>query len=1362
MQTLREWLVRLLATVRPRRSDADLEEELRLHMELAAEQAQRRGDGAGDAPRQARLRVGAAAQTMETLRDQRGMPWLEDFTRDVGYAWRSLRRSKGFAATSMVSLALGIGATAGIYSLVDQVLLRPLPVRGADRLVQLDWEWQAGGEVSETNGSGRLLSYPACQDLGRQRHVVDGAFCRHPVDVNLSTGGPPERAMAELVSGSYFRVLGVQPALGRLVDPSDNEQPGAHPVVVLSHAFWTSRLGAAPDVVGRQVFVNHEPMTVIGIAQAGFRGIDLDTSPALWLPVMMTQPTMLDGNDMFSRHLLWMHTFGRLRPDIDIDTARRRLHAWGKVMLDATARAEDFPTVDDTQRARFLASELAVVPASQPISNLRSALERPLHVLLGGTALLLLLAALNVAGLHLARGAARTRELTTRMALGASRGRVARQLFVESVFITAGGAVLGIAAAPFLTRALRSFVTADANLDAGVDSRVLLFAVVVTGATGILCGLAPILQVGRLRLSAALTDRSALGSATGVRLRKLLVTGQLALALLLLVLAGLFVQTLARLQARGSGFASDRLVMFGVNPVGIGFDYDRSEATMREVFRRVKQLPDVEHLGLANTRVLTGGAQTGVFAIDDAGTRRVTDRIVTRLRVTPGFFEALGAQVIDGRLFDERDVRPPGEQQRSARVAIVNETFARRYFGDRSPVGARLGPPDPDAEARIEIIGVVRELPRRTLRERDIDQVYVCYWESQSDNGAFYARTRHDPGSAYAAIRAAVASVEPRLAAAELMTFDEQIERSLSNERALATLSTAFGGIALVICIVGVYGVMAFVAARRTQEIGVRLAFGASRTGGVWVVAREALLMVGAGLLIAVPIALGTRRLIESQLYGIDALDGPTLTAVAGGLSAVALAAAVLPAWRAVAMPPMQAIRDQPESMWQATRQSVQRVVRQLTAPRDTSGLASAALIADINVLLHGSSSFAEAIQAALATLRERVGARAVTLLEQVDDVYRDDQLALPASGVLVNRLMHYPHPLLLRPEDLAAWRRWAAESRPQHLEEIDALERSGARMAVPLRTKAGMTGVLLLAQPVDRDEFTLADAQVLGDATDVFALLLENARLNARAMEQEKLRRDVAMAAAVQRRLLPPEPPRLAAIGLAAFTQPARSIGGDYYDFIELSGDRLGVAIADVAGKGVPAALLMSVVQASLRVLTDGEIECAPLAAKMNRFLARSTAANSYATFFYAQIEPGAGRLRYVNAGHNPPLLARRTAAGVDIQELKEGGTVLGLFGHAGYDAAEVAILPGDVLIAFTDGVTEARNRDGDEFGEDRVHALLTECIGASADALAATLAERVRSFVAGAEPHDDVTFVIATIGTCPSDQAAARCSSS
>ena len=1282
---------------------------------------------------------------MEPPRNHPTAPWLDDFARDVGYGLRTLRRHPGFTATALLSLALGIGASAGIFSLLDQVLLRALAVSEPERLVLLDWN---GSKIGVEYGSGSLMSYPLCRDLQTQDRFFDGVVCRHPLGVNISTGREHEEVTAEIVSGSYFQVLGVQPLLGRLIAPSDDLQPLAHPVAVLSYDYWTNRLGSPRDIVGRRVLINNNPLTVIGVAPASFRGMDVGDAASVWIPAMMKRLATPDWDGLFDRRVHWMHVIGRLKPGVTLEQARTGLQPWFKATLDADTRREGFPNITEAQRRSFLASTIDVSSASRGISGLRVALSRPLQVLMGGTLILLLLASLNVAGLLLARGATRVRELTTRLAIGASRGRIARQLLVESLLVALAGGALGVLTAPLVSRALRSFVPQASNLNAGVDVRVLTFAIVISVATAALCGLAPVFQVGRLQLSAALADRSNL-FAGGVRLRKLLVAGQIALALLLLMGAGLFVQTLARLQAKGPGFATDNLLMFSLDPPSIGYSYDDSERVMREVFRRLQELPEVERAGVGNTQMLNGGITAGSVTIQ-AEERKVSDRPVHRMRVSPGFFSTLGVRVTAGRDFDARDVRAPGTPPGPYRTVIVNQNFARRYFGDRNPVGARIGLGSRvDTQTNIEIIGVVREeLSRRDLRDEGLEQIFMCFWDNQSENGAFYARVRGTPESAFASIRRTVAAVEPALAV-EPTTFDDQIERSLWTERALATLSSGFGATALLICIIGVYGVMAFVATQRTREIGVRLALGATRTSAVWVVVRDALSMIVAGTLIAVPGAWALRRLVEAEIFGVHAFDAPTIATAGTGLALAVLSAAAMPALRAAMLPPMLAIRDQPESVWQSARGNVRRALRVITPSRERSAVPSLSMIGEFTGLVQRAASFPEALHVALPALRQRVGAQFILLLEKVSkEEYRGGDCVISSRGILINRLTHYPHPLPLQPSDFDAWSKWAREFRPEHVAEVERLKASDARLAVALRTRREIVGVLLLGPPEGRDAFTDSDKQVLGSAAELFALMIENARLNDRAMEQEKVRRDLALAAEVQRRLLPPQPPAASAASFAAYTMPARSVGGDFYDFVDVGDGRIGVAIADVAGKGIAAALLTSVVQASLRVISvESGITPSQLASRMNRFLHRSTGGSNYATFFYAQLEPDGRRLRYVNAGHNPPYLVRRIEERVELMELGTGGTVLGLFPDVPYEDAEIDLRPGDLLVAFTDGVTEARRTDGEEFGEDRLKDLLRDVCGTPADDVSVRIATRMREWTAGAEQHDDLTVVVATM---------------
>jgi sigma-B regulation protein RsbU (phosphoserine phosphatase) len=408
-------------------------------------------------------------------------------------------------------------------------------------------------------------------------------------------------------------------------------------------------------------------------------------------------------------------------------------------------------------------------------------------------------------------------------------------------------------------------------------------------------------------------------------------------------------------------------------------------------------------------------------------------------------------------------------------------------------------------------------------------------------------------------------------------------------------------------------------------------------------------------------------------------------------------------------------------------------------------------LIAEFAGSLRRVASFSDATRAALAALKERVGATSIDLLQKESGTeYRSESLSIPGDGFLVKRLQHYPHPLALTTADFEVWLRWARTLKPEHVEEIERLAQSGAAIAVPLHTKNEILGVMLLGPPNGRDAYSAEEKDLLDSSADVFALMLENARLTDRALEQEKLRRDLALAAEVQRRLLPPEPPRSNMVTLTAFTLPARSVGGDYYDFLDLGSDGIGVAIADVSGKGVAAALVMSVVQASLRVIA-AERGLAPsaLATRMNRFLHQSTGANKYATFFYGQVAHDARHLHYVNAGHNPPYLMRRSETGVEISELAIGGTVLGLFPEVPFDQATVDLCPGDVLLAFTDGVTEALNPAGEEFGNDRLKDLLSANAASSASEIASQLSERVREWIGSAEQYDDLTFVLLAVNS-------------
>ena len=834
--------------------------------------------------------------------------WLEDCRRDVTHAARTLVRTPTFTITAVLSLALGIGANTAIFSLVDQVLLRMLPVRDPQNIVLIDWR---GNALADGWGSGNLMSYPMCRDLQEQTQFFDGVFCRHPTTVNLSTGRDHQPALAEIVSGTYFQVLGVRPHLGRLIAESDDVQRDAHPVAVIAYDYWTNTLGSDPDIVGRKILMNNHPMTVIGVAEQGFGGMDIGEAAAVWVPAMMKRQVTPGWDRLLDRRARWMHVFGRLKAGVTAESAKAGLQPWFKWVLESDRQLESFPRTTPEQLRSFLASYLDVTPASNGRSNMRRAMTAPLWVLLAGTSLLVLLACSNVASLLLARGAARGREVVTRMALGASRGRITNQLLIESMLISVVGGLLGIAVAPAVSAGLLSFLLQDvarASLTTDLDPRVLLFTFVVSIVTGAMCGTAPALQAGRLSLTTALRERAPSGG--GVRLRRALVVGQMAFTLILLICAGLFLQTVSRLQEKGPGFENHRLLLFQIDTAKSGYDDAAGSRVVLRLLEAVRNTPGVASAAIAGHTLLAGGSWNAHMTVDfgDSRERRATDRLVHCSPVSPRFFSTLGTRLIAGRDFDEGGSVDFEGTNRRYRSAVVNASFARRYFGDASPIGHRIGfGARPDTKTDIEIVGVVADFSYRGIRE-ETEQAFFPFLDLPWSGGTFYVRTQGKPENVFAAVRATVASVDSTLPILSLRTIENQIGRSLTTERMMATLLSGFGAIALLLSVIGLYGVMSFVVTNRTREIGIRLALGATRGTAVWLVMRDALVMVGSGTAIALLAGWGVARIISEQLFGVAPIHPPTIVLATVLLAFVALAAAILPAWRASSVSPTQAM----------------------------------------------------------------------------------------------------------------------------------------------------------------------------------------------------------------------------------------------------------------------------------------------------------------------------------------------------------------------------------------------------------------------------------------------------------------------
>jgi len=909
---------RVLNWFRQRRLEDDLDRELQYHVDRRVADLIQSGLPESEARKRVAMELAGTMQVREEVRDIWLSRWLRDFVHDLRFSARSIFRSPSLTSTAVLSLALGIGVTTALYSLIDQIVLRALPVDHPERLVLIDW---IGYQNAETFGSYNLMSYPICQDLQQKKEFFDGVLCRAATTINLSTKGEPKLTAAELVSGTYFSVLGVSPALGRLLTTDDDQAPGSNPVVVLSYDFWKNQFGSGQDIVGRKVLVNQYPMTVVGVAAPTFHGIDVGEVPSLWIPAVMSTQAIPGFTTMLDRRTRWVQILGRLKQDVSLERAQTGLQPWFKAMLDEDTRRTNISRTSAEHRRQFLASTLSLTPAPQGHSVLRNNLSRPLWVLFAATAVLLALACLNVAGLFLARGSARHREISTKLALGASRGRIGRQLLTDSVLLSFAGGLLGVVMAPIAVRALIAFLphsNAATDLRASVDMRLLLFAFLVSLITGFLAGSAPAFQAGRKSLDSSLRERGGTPSG-GLAMRRGIVTAQIAFTLILVIAAGLFVRTLSGLLIKGPGFDTSSLISFGIKPALSGYSGPEESRLIRRITEGLRDSTSIQASAIAHDQLLLGGVWANSLTIRSpaiqAGERFITDREVQMNAVSPGFFATLGTRIVAGRDFNEHDalnVAPPNQSMpvsdSGQRAVIVNEAFVKRYFGGRNPLGARVAMGSrPDARPDTEIIGVVQNISYRSVREQWEQAYYPIGTEMSGSN--FYVRYRGTPESAFRSIREILHYADPTMPISYFRTLDEQIDRSLNTERMLATLSSSFGTLALLLSLVGLYGVISFAVTQRTREIGIRMALGATRFSTIWLVLRDALVMIAAGTAIALPCVWALGRLVETQLYDVKPTDPVTIFAATSVLCLTALGAALIPARRASAVNPTDALR---------------------------------------------------------------------------------------------------------------------------------------------------------------------------------------------------------------------------------------------------------------------------------------------------------------------------------------------------------------------------------------------------------------------------------------------------------------------
>lgn len=828
---------------------------------------------------------------------------MDALTRDIRYAFRTLGRARGFTFVVILMLALGIGSNTAIFSLLDQLLYRPLPVHDPGELVQLDGPGAFRGRTMNN----KTFSYPMYRDFRDRNQVFDGVVARFSTAATLMTGGQSERVQAEVVSGNFFEVLGVQPAAGRLFSSADEQTPGGHPVVVLSHGFWTRRFGANPAVIGQSVSVNNHPMTIVGVSPRGFHGVVTADSFDIAVPVMMKAAMTPTWNDLDRRTSRWLTVMARLKDNTTIEQA---LSQMGVVYRQINEREiAELQGGSESFRKRFVEKALLITPAGRGIGQ-DEEMGTSLLTMMAMVGLVLLIACANIANLILARSASRRREIAVRLALGAGRGALMRQQLVESLMLSLAGATAGLGVAVLCGRGVMAMLPANDGVNSisvVPDARVLMFALALSAVTAILFGLGPALTAGRGVVVTALKDEggAVMSGRSQMRVRKGLVVAQVALSMLLVAGGGLFARSLQNLRHFDPGFASDGLVTFTVEPSLNGYEQPRIQDLLARIREHSSRLPGVRSASMAVVPLMAGAQWQSTVAVSGYQASEGEDMNPEINAVGPGFFQTLGIQMLFGRDFDERD------RAGAPRVAIVNETFARYFFKGENAVGRRFGF-GRDEPNEIEIIAVVRDSKTSGVKEDTVRAVYTpIAQEEQLDGAAFYVRTSSEAALPGRQIRDLVRGLDPALPIFDLQTMEARMSDSLFADRLLATLSTAFAVLATLLAAVGLYGVMSYAVARRRKEIGVRMALGADAGTVQRMVLGEISLMAVIGIAIGLGAAIGLGSYVQSALFGLSPMDPVALAGAVVLLSVVILVAGWMPARRASRVEPLRALRTE-------------------------------------------------------------------------------------------------------------------------------------------------------------------------------------------------------------------------------------------------------------------------------------------------------------------------------------------------------------------------------------------------------------------------------------------------------------------
>ena len=830
------------------------------------------------------------------------------FLRNLRYAARTLRRSPFTTAVAILSLALGIGANAAIFSLFEQMLLRPLPVPQPERLVNLaapgpKQGWTSCDDAGECDA---VFSLPMFRDLQRAETGALQLAAHRGIPANLAFGRQTLNGRGMLVSGSYFPTLGLRPALGRLLGPADDQTAGAQPVAVLSHRYWETHLGADPGVLNQTLVVNGQPLTVVGVAPRGFEGTTLGGQPDVFVPLTMTD-AVLSGLDSFdNRRTYWLYLFGRLKPGASMEQATAALNAvYQPIITEAEAPLQE--GMSEQTLAQFRAKQIRLEEGRRGQSRLHGEVRTPLVLLIGVTGVVLLIACANIANLLLARGASRRMEMAVRLSLGASRRHVLAQLLTESLLLALIGGAAGLLVAQWTLAGLASILPPDfaATLQLELRWPVVLFAAALSLGTGVLFGLFPALQSTRPDL--VRTIRANAGQITGarsaVRFRTALVTAQIALSMMLLVAAGLFIRSLLNVSRVDLGVRTEQVVTFGISPELNGYEMERARTLFERAEEELAAIPGVTHVSASLVPLLSGSNWGSDVSVEGWERRPDTDATAQYNIVGPDYFRTLEIPLLAGREFTLAD------RAGAPKVAIVNQAFAEKFGLGRGAVGKRMGAQGAD-EMNLEIVGIVRDA-RYSEVKGEVPPLFFTPYRQHERIGAmtFYVRTAGDPQQLLRSIPPTIAGLDPNLPVEDLKTLPQQVRENVFLDRMISTLSAAFAALATLLAAIGLYGVLAYMVAQRTREIGVRMALGAGNRDVRALVLGQVGRMLLVGGVIGIAAALGLGRLISSLLFGLEGNDPVVVALAAITLALVALGAGYLPTRRATRVDPMVALR---------------------------------------------------------------------------------------------------------------------------------------------------------------------------------------------------------------------------------------------------------------------------------------------------------------------------------------------------------------------------------------------------------------------------------------------------------------------